>query len=135
MQQKFDKKNIFIEMKGKKINMYDMIQAGREDTELYATLEKYGCIKQEVLDAKKADAVYGDLTEITNLRSHEHQLKKAENLWKGLPLETRREFDHDIHKFMDNGMEWTINKIKKMTEPKIETIENTQGVKVNGENA
>lgn len=120
-QQKFNKEEIQIEMKGKKINMYDMIQEARKDTELYPTLEKYGCIPQEKLDEKKANAVYGDLTAIKGMRSAMEQQKMAENLWANLPLETRKEFGHNKYEFMDNGMEWLKRKIeaaKEITEIK-----------------
>lgn len=105
-QQKFNKDEIHIIKKGVKINNYEMIQAGRADTELYPTLEKYGCIKQEHLDVNKGNEIYGDLTEIKGLRSAMEQQKKAEELWQRLPLETRKDFGHNKYEFIDNGIDY-----------------------------
>jgi hypothetical protein len=106
-EQNFDKKEISVKKAGKKINVYDMIQAGREDTEVYPTLEKYGSIEKMQLDTK---GTYADLTEIGNLRNVIERANKAEELWQGLPLQVRQQFNHNPSLFMESGEQW----IKKM---------------------
>lgn len=98
--QDFDKNNIFIEKNGKKINVYQMIQENREDTEIYKVLEKYGCIDKIKVDEK---SIYADLTAITDLRGVVTQQKKADELWKSLPVEFRKEFANSKENFLENG--------------------------------
>lgn len=115
--QNFDKDNIFIEMKGQKINMYDMIQEAREDTEIYPTLEKYGCIEKLGMDPKKVYSDMKELSDITDLRQIYQAKEKADKLWESLPIEVREEFNNNAHEFMQNGEKWLQNKIKEQ-EPK-----------------
>lgn len=101
-QQKFDQ-DISIVKAGKKIHLYSMIQAAREDTEIRPTLEKYGSI--EPLETKKA-AIYGDFSEIKDLRDIEEARIKADTMWDNLPARIKRHFDHDKKRFMEEGEEW-----------------------------
>ncbi|QCS36102.1 minor capsid protein [Capybara microvirus Cap1_SP_124] len=110
-QQSFDKEKIFVEKCGKKINVYDMIQENREDTEIYPTLEKYGCIDKLMLNREE---LYEDFTEIQkmqDLRGVNDYKIAAENAFYKLPIEIRKEFDNNINKFTSKGAEY-INKLK-----------------------
>jgi hypothetical protein len=93
---------------GKEFDVYDWIQAAREDTEIYPTLEKYGSLKRMEIDV---NTLYGDITEIKDLRDIHDMIKKSEEIWEGLPVEVRREFNHDKQRFMNEGEEW-IKKLK-----------------------
>lgn len=110
-QQSFDKENIFIEKAGKKYNIYDMIQEARTDTEIYPTLEKYGCLDKIIINEQD---VYADLRNAMDLRNIYDQQREAERLWYELPLEVRKDFDHDPKKFSENGLEY----FKKKAEEK-----------------
>ena len=108
--QTFDKDNIFLEKAGVKTNVYDLIQANREDTEIIPTLEKYGCIDRMMLNVED---VYGEFGKFKELRDIQEQQKYAQNLWDNLPIETRREFNHDKYLFVKNGEKWLKNKLEE----------------------
>lgn len=102
-QQDFDRKKIHWIKNGEKVNVYDFIQEGREDTEIYPTLEKYGSIKRMELDTP---AVYQKFEKVNDLRDHLEQQKEAVNMWNALPLDIRKQFNNDRYEFMNNGMQW-----------------------------
>lgn len=115
--QNFDAKNIFIEKAGKKINMYDFIQEGREDTEIYPTLEKYGCIDKMIINREDVYADYTELQKLEGLRGIKDYEIKAKNMFYNLPTEIRKEFDNDINKFT-RGADDFIKKLKAEDEKK-----------------
>lgn len=99
MQQTFDKATITMKRAGQEINVYDFIQANREDTEIYEVLEKYGCIDK----IKKTDeALYADITEIQKLdglRGMVEKQKQAKAMFEQLPIEVRKEFNNSLNEF------------------------------------
>lgn len=99
---------------GKEFDVHNWIQEGRDDTEIYPTLEKYGCLERMELDH---EALFGDMTEMSDLRGTIERAKKAEELWNGLPIEVRTEFNNDKSLFAEQGLEWLKKKIdeKKKT--------------------
>lgn len=107
--QTFDPAKNVINKKGQKINLYDFIQENREDTEIYPTLEKYGCIDKIIVDKPK---IYAEFKELMNLRDIHEQERKANNLWESLPFDIRKEFGNDRLNFMQNGKQWLEGKIK-----------------------
>lgn len=110
--QDFDKDEIFVIKAGKKINCYEEIQNNREDTEIYPTLEKYGCLDRMQLSIQDATTLYADLTgQKFELRDMINQQKKADEMWENLPLDTRREFNHSKQEFLNKGANWLKNKI------------------------
>lgn len=108
--QTYDKDNIFTVKAGKKYNNYKKIQEGREDTEIYPTLEKYGCIDRMIV--KEAD-VYEDMRGIKDLRNTMDQLKAAEKIWQNLPVDVRREFNHSKREFLERGEKWAKTKVNE----------------------
>lgn len=123
-QEHFDKEKIVLTKAGKTFNVYDAIQEAREDTELYPTLEKYGCIPQEKLEPGK---VYADFTAFKELREMKDQQIAAMNMWNALPLETRKHFQNDIHLFAKEGEKFLREKMAEMapTTPKTENTTQT----------
>lgn len=114
---------------GKEIHVRDWIDSGREDTELYPTLEKYGSIERMIVDKEQ---VFGDLTAIKGLRDIIEQQKAAEDMWAGLPLEFRKEFLNDKTEFMRNGLDYLKKKIdaeKKKAELEKEPVIETPVIK------
>lgn len=108
--QEFDPENIFIEKNGEKINVYQMIQENREDTEIEPTLKKYGCLTPMEL---KTEQVYADLRNIkTNMRDILSQQQEAENLWNKLPRDVRENFGNSKRNFLENGETWLKTKIE-----------------------
>jgi hypothetical protein len=117
--QTFDKSKISLTKAGKTYNVYDKIQEGREDTEIYPTLEKYGCIDRMMLDTK---GVYADFTNFKGLREMKEQQAEADRMFNNLPLETRKIFNNDKNVFMRDGEKWLKEKIKaEETTKKAET--------------
>lgn len=116
MSQDFDKEKITFKRAGKEINVYDFIQAGREDTEIIPTLEKYGSIEVMKLHPENAQAMYQDLTEIQQLGGYREILdyqKKAKEMFYNLPSDVRKDFDNDHKKFAEKGREYLNEKITK----------------------
>lgn len=98
---------------GQELDVREWIDSGREDTELYETLEKYGCIDRMIVNKEQ---VFGDLTQIKNLRDSIEQINKANKLWETLPLDFRKEFLNDKTEFMRNGLDYLEKKIKAEAE-------------------
>ena len=119
--QKFDKSKITLTKAGKTYNIYDKIQEGREDTEIYPTLEKYGCIDRMMLNKQ---GVYADFKNFNDLRDLKDQQNMATNMFYNLPLETRKEFNNDINTFVKEGEKWLKNKIEA-EKPKV-NVETTK---------
>ena len=132
--QKFDKSKITLTKAGKTFNVYDKIQEGREDTEIYPTLEKYGCIDRMMLNK---EGVYADFQNFNDLRDLKDQQNMATNMFYNLPLETRKEFNNNINTFVKEGEKWLKNKIEaekvkiEVEQPKTETTVQ-QGDLING---
>jgi len=112
--QSYDPKSIFIERMGKKINLFDLIQESKEDSEITTCLKKYGCIEPLGVDLKKT---YENFIEIQDLRDIYDAKKRADQLWDTLPLEIKQEFNGNANEFMNKGEQWLKDKIAKETEP------------------
>lgn len=112
MAQTFDKDTITLTKAGKTFNVYDKIQENREDTEIYPTLEKYGCIDRMMLDTQ---GVYADFQEFKGLREMKEQQIKAEQMFNSLPLDVRIQFQNDKNLFMRDGEKWVKELIDKQT--------------------
>lgn len=100
-QQTFDKEKIFIKRGGKMLNLYQMIQEGREDTEIEPTLKKYGCLEGHI--AVDNNKLLADFTEMTDFRGVNDMAIKAKEMFYDLPLETRQMFNNDINTFTKEG--------------------------------
>ena len=89
---------------------YEIIQAAKEGTMIYNILERYQNGEIEVLN--KTQGVYGDFTQMPRTLAEAQQtLIDAENTFKTLPLEVRKEFNHSTSEFlasMANGTYETV---------------------------
>lgn len=101
-----------IKKAGKEYCVYDAIQEARADTEIYPTLEKYGCIDRLGIDTQK---VYADITAFGDLRSMHDQQIAAAKMWEELPWDVRKEFNNNIHTFLKEGKNWIEKKIAEQT--------------------
>ena len=111
-QEHFDRENIMMTKAGQTFNVYDYIQEQRDDTELYPTLQKYGCIPQQLLDTNKA---FADFTEFNDLRDLNDQQIKAKEMFYNLPADIRQKFNNNIGDFVKNGFEYLKAKIAEET--------------------
>lgn len=134
--QHFDKDNIFIVQAGKKINVYDMIQANREDTEIYAIMNKYGTkqpLENEYVKGKlgiDTEKVYGEFQNI-NLMDAQNALIATENIWKQMPLDIRNQFGNSKTEFLARGEKWAKeqNDLRKAQLAKEQEITKTEEAK------
>lgn len=134
MSQDFDAEKITVTKAGVEMNVYEWIQESREDTEIYPTLEKYGCVEDAAKAMRlKTPELYADMREIKDLRSSIEQVNKANELWERLPLDVRKEFNHNSAEFVEKGEQWLKNKVDEMTAIEQPIINNPiQEVKTNG---
>lgn len=110
----FFKKEIFIEMGGKKIDLRKMIHKNAEDTGIYEQIEKYGLNPIEKIDI---DETVMDFTQIAgDLRSVIERGQLAREMFKRLPIEVRKEFNNDENLFMREGDAWMTKKHQEILE-------------------
>lgn len=99
---------------GKEYDIQEYIEAGREDTEIYECLEKYGCLKP--LERTPSE-IYADCTEFNDLRSSIEKGRKLKESWDQLPAKIKNQFNNDMHEFADRGMEWAKTEMEKAKKP------------------
>ena len=129
--QEFDHKKISFKRAGKDINIYDLIQASREDTEIYPTLEKYGMTPNVETAAEffknRAQGFFAEFDKTMNLRDFHELQQRAENMWKDLPREVREQFHNDREEFMTEGVEWWNKEVERAAQ-EVEAEQQAQGV-------
>lgn len=118
VQQSFDL-DFKIKQNGQEFNLYDHIQEAREDTEIYPTLEKYGCLENVPMDPNK---VYADFRGLGSLVDMKLQQIKAQEMWNALPWDVRKEFNNDMHTFVKDGEQYLTKKIAEINAQKEQTI-------------
>ena len=110
IQQSFDLEKISFLRNGKPVNLYNYIQEQTEDTDIYKTLEKYGCL--DTLE-KSTEMIFGEFNECMDLRDIYEQDQAFKNLWNSLPIQIRETFHNDRLEFMKNGENWLKDQIAK----------------------
>lgn len=123
-QQSFDKDKIFIKRGGKMLNLYQMIQEGREDTEIEPTLKKYGCLEGHI--AVDNNKILADFTEIDDFRGINDKAIKAKEMFYDLPLDIRQQFNNNLNTFTKEGKAWVQKRIKEELKAKEQQIEQPQ---------
>lgn len=127
-QQEFDREKITFKRNGIDVNVYDYIQEGREDTEIYEVLEKYGCIDKI---KRTNEELYADITAIQKLdglRGIVEQQKQAKSMFENLPLEVRKEFNNSLNEFSLKAPEYLQQLAEKIEKEKPAT-NNEEGAK------
>lgn len=106
--QTFDKEKITVKRKGKIQNVYDWTQATAKQNDVYAVLDKYNgdMTLAEAELVKKREALGNELVNIKSLDDIQELNKRATELWEGLSLETRAEFQNKRSNFITYGQEW-----------------------------
>ena len=121
--QEFDIKHTTYKKCGKEINVFDEIQANREDTEIIPTLRKYGNLKPLEIDA---EGMYGEFKAM-NLEDAYAVTEKAQELYDQLPAEIKKIFNDDPKEFLNKAPKWLEEKIQTV-QPTTPTNEKTEGV-------
>ena len=101
-----------------KTNIYDKIQASKEQTLVYNILERFNAGDTSVLN--KVQGMYGDFTNVPKtLAEAQQQLINAENLFMSLPLDMRKEINHSSSEFLASAasgeLETRLAKFKRKT--------------------
>lgn len=136
--------NAKIKRNGKKIKLQDFINENNRDCTIYDVLKTYRGDKKLTQQAlcTMSHQVADEIAEINNLPDAFKAMKMAENAWRNLPLEIRKEFNNDISEFKMNGAKWAqekinhFNKLEQQKKQKIEELKqqemNKQGAQANG---
>lgn len=82
-----------------KTNIYEKIQASKDDTLIYNILDRFNAGDTSVLYQRQGS--YGDFTQAPKtLVEAQQALINAENYFNSLPLEVRKEFNHSLSEFL-----------------------------------
>ena len=85
-----------------KTNLYEKIQASKEDTLVYNILDRFNAGDVSVLQKNKG--YYGDFTDMPKtLAEAQQSLITAENYFNSLPLDVRKEFNHSFSEFLSSA--------------------------------
>ena len=91
-----------------KTNLYEKIQASKEDTLIYNILDRFNAGDISVLQARQG--VYGDFTDAPKtLAEAQQSLITAENYFNSLPLDVRAEFNHSFSEFLASASAGTLS--------------------------
>lgn len=128
VQQNFDRKKIFVEKCGQKINCFDAIQAANVDTNIYDVMNKYHCVVNEALEILKQKggikAFYADLTalqtKIQDIGDVQEAALTAQRLFAELPSEIKSKYGNNLEEFLRE---------QKKNETELKTQKNTNEVK------
>lgn len=123
---------------GKKIKVQDWIEAGRDGTNVYEIIEKYGLdYAKNHMGLPNLKAIQEDLSHIHGLQDLLEINKRAQRNWEQLPLEIRKKFNNNRNDFVKNGNEWLKSEINRLSknEKLIENgkIQNNQNKEEKGE--
>lgn len=82
-----------------KTNIYEKIQASKDETLVYNILDRFKAGDTSVLMQRQGS--YGDFTQAPKtLVEAQQALIDAENYFMSLPLEVRKEFNHSVSEFL-----------------------------------
>lgn len=80
-------------------NLYEKIQAAKEETMIYNILERFNAGEIDVIN--KVKGVYGDFRNVpTSLAEAQQAIIDAEDTFNKLPLDIRREFNMSTSEFL-----------------------------------
>lgn len=95
-----------------KTNLYEKIQASKDETLVYNILDKFNAGDVSVLQQRRG--TYGDFTDMPEtLVEAQQTLIDAENYFYSLPLEVRKEFNHSVSEFLSSASKGTLSERHK----------------------
>ena len=103
IEQNWDREKITIKRNGKNINLYDMIQENKGDSDIYECLQKYGTLQPITLDYP---GFYAEFEQTMTIKDSLELQNKIQDLFDGLPKEERAKFNNSVHQFKDQGLEY-----------------------------
>lgn len=121
----------FIKRDGKYISLQDFINENNRECTIYDVLKIYKgdmVLTQQKLN-RYSQTISDELAGIKGLKEALDMQNRADKVWLELPLEIRKEFNNDINKFRQNGLNWANTKIKERLEheKEFELKENNNG--------
>jgi hypothetical protein len=130
--QNFDKEKIMVKKACGEFNVYDMIQEGLPDTEIYTVLEKYNCTVDEAKERMKGNLqkLQGVFDMNKSFVDTMQEKINAENAFNDLPLDVRDKFGNSLERFLKEGRKYVEEEIKKDQEA---AKEQEQLMKLEGE--
>lgn len=85
-----------------KTNIYEKIQASKDETLVYNILDRFNAGDVSALQQRKGQ--YGDFTQAPkSLVEAQQALIDAENYFYSLPIEVRKEFNHSVNEFLHSA--------------------------------
>ena len=90
-------------------DLYALIQESLEETKIENILKRVAMGDETVM---RPDGIYADLTDTPkNLIEARQQMQQLENLWNGLPIDTKRKYNMSVEDFIaKSGTEgWLID--------------------------
>lgn len=82
-------------------NIYEMIQASKDECEIYNILKKYESGDLAAIPNPSEDTISGDFTKVkTDVFSGMDYMEQARKNWESLPKALRAMYDNDITRFM-----------------------------------
>lgn len=113
-----------------KTNIYNLIQSHKEETQVYNILEKYEKTNDENL-INKRNGAYGDFTNTPRTQMEVlNTINKANNVFAGLDIEVRKEFNNSPEEFkasiLNGTFEGKMQKFVKKPEAKEEQEQKLQ---------
>lgn len=92
-----------------KTNIYEKIQASKDDCLVYNILDRFNAGDVSVLNARHGE--YGDFSEAPkSLAESQQRLIDAENYFNTLPLDVRNEFNHSVLDFLNSVGDGSVTK-------------------------
>lgn len=100
-------------IQGKNISIREFTNKNAVDTNIYEVIEKYrGDLKMSAAELNQFhNEIAQELKEIKNLPDALMQMKAAEEAWKNLPIDIRKDFGNSIQRFIKNGSSYLNKKI------------------------
>lgn len=109
-------------VKNGKTNIYEKIQASKDETLIYNILERFNA--GDVTALNKVQGVYGDFSNAPKTMAEAQQaLINAESSFMSLPLEVRREFNMSIGEFLASANNGKLTDVLAKYTKQTETVE------------
>ena len=107
--------NAKIKRAGKEISLQEYINENNKDCTIYDVYNTYRGDKKLTVQALNtlSHKVSDELMQVTNLQDAFAVMKKAEESWRALPLDIRKEFGNNVREFQKNGLQWAQKKYKE----------------------
>lgn len=109
-----------------KTNIYEEIQAHKEECLIYNILERYAMGDESVLNEKQG--IFADISNVPkSLNEAQEMILNAENVFNELPVEFRAEFNHSITEFIASVSNGTFEQklSKHVVKPEVPDIQPT----------